>query len=806
MKAGKSNCYHPVHDQFIRRLARCLLAVCLWLTSIAPAFACGPDFSHAVMVNGLHPDLPLQLFSEGHLGIIQAGWAKSYLIVSYRYLSGIPLDAREQSSILKLWHERLRGLQSPAADDGSSSAAADPRVQYYQLRAETLGEKVKEGISRYDLRFADNVMDDAFLNASRNLRVLIKEFGDRSAPVKDWLAAQDRVFGAEYGTPGDPQPAAADASPVIKAQRAYQLAAAKFYANDMVTAKQLFEAMANDESCPWKDLAWYMAARATVKAAVDGQETDGWDAAEKYATELIARSPHSIYKTDLVDLVAALNYKQRSPSESLECLVKAVLQPHSERFGNNLGDLTYLLMQNLDASDNPIPQGDDAAAAASEFPIEKHDLTDWLTTIHQPDHTWSYLGGEPQKQLALLNQERGRHALDKWRQTHSLPWFVAALLCNDLLDKDNNDLQLAAAKVGPDSKAYLTAKFFVVDALLKSKHQAEADKILQEILAQKTLPPSSRNLFMCQRLLASRSVEEYLRNITQRPVAISFGLDPTQLPENWMNQENASSYPSCDAVIAETLVDDVNANLPQSYWLSWTKDTSLPRELRSHIILAAWLRSKLLGQNSGLDDALLNSFPVLKKLMAVYKAAPSGMGKRFALSWLIIKTWGMTPYLEAGILRHGANIGDWDGFNENFWLPLPPLGRAKPSPETIAAFDVGSDQNFYGADRMRTILRSYSQPILRTLLSAGYQKELEAERLAIWNNHPSSFLGEPILAWAKSHPHDPRIPEALYHLVKLPRWSSGRSEVGSKYSREAFIVLHKQYPNSSWTKQADYWY
>jgi hypothetical protein len=218
------------------------------------------------------------------------------------------------------------------------------------------------------------------------------------------------------------------------------------------------------------------------------------------------------------------------------------------------------------------------------------------------------------------------------------------------------------------------------------------------------------------------------------------------------------------------------------------------------------LRSKLLGQESGLDDALVNSYPSLKKLMAAYKAAPTTEARRFSLAWLVINTWGMTPYLEAGISRHGTSIGDWDSLNENFWLPLAPLGSEKPSPDKAAISEPWGSQQFYGAEPMRAILKSYCQPVLRTLLSAASQRQLEAERRAIWNNHPSRFLGEPILAWANSHPHDSRVPEALYHLVKLPRWSIRRSAVGSKYSRQAFIVLHRQYPNSSWAKKADCWY
>ena len=69
--------------------------------------ACAPDFPVAVISNQTHPDLSLKLFAAGNLGVVQPSWARSYLCVAYRYLSGLPLDAREQGSIIRLWHGRL---------------------------------------------------------------------------------------------------------------------------------------------------------------------------------------------------------------------------------------------------------------------------------------------------------------------------------------------------------------------------------------------------------------------------------------------------------------------------------------------------------------------------------------------------------------------------------------------------------------------------------------------------------------------------------------------------------------------------
>ena len=82
------------------------LALSLALSSL-PGVACGPFFNVAVFNYPLHPGLPLASFSEGSLGVIRPTFARSYLVVAYRYLSGVPLSKEEQAEALSLWRSRL---------------------------------------------------------------------------------------------------------------------------------------------------------------------------------------------------------------------------------------------------------------------------------------------------------------------------------------------------------------------------------------------------------------------------------------------------------------------------------------------------------------------------------------------------------------------------------------------------------------------------------------------------------------------------------------------------------------------------
>ena len=71
-------------------------AISLVLTSLFLSFpayraeACGPVFPSAVIINWTHPDMPLKLFAQGNIGVVQPSWARSYMCVAYRYLNWPP--------------------------------------------------------------------------------------------------------------------------------------------------------------------------------------------------------------------------------------------------------------------------------------------------------------------------------------------------------------------------------------------------------------------------------------------------------------------------------------------------------------------------------------------------------------------------------------------------------------------------------------------------------------------------------------------------------------------------------------------
>jgi hypothetical protein len=214
-----------------------------------PLLGCGPFFNVAIYSFDYHPDLPLNNFAAGQLGIVQPGWARSYLFAAYRYLAGPGFDADERKALVSFWTDRINAWQA--------SAASDPSKPWLDARSKVpgAGEAPSIDVNRLapDNSYSYvNCNDDAFPSAVATLDEMTGKFGAGSSQVKDWLAAQDQVFGDCHEGNAIPAAASAQMTPLEKAQRDYQIASANFYAGHFDLAQHQFEAIAKDESSPWR--------------------------------------------------------------------------------------------------------------------------------------------------------------------------------------------------------------------------------------------------------------------------------------------------------------------------------------------------------------------------------------------------------------------------------------------------------------------------------------------------------------------------------------------------------------------------
>src|SRR5260221_7676555 len=107
--------------------------------------ACGPFFTDAIFVFTKHPDFPLEQFANGQLGVVSPSWARSYLVVAYRNLSGASLSQTEAKDVKSLWEERLNLSSDGGSEDWSrKSNEARPKVPGTQpLQLDTYRKRAK---------------------------------------------------------------------------------------------------------------------------------------------------------------------------------------------------------------------------------------------------------------------------------------------------------------------------------------------------------------------------------------------------------------------------------------------------------------------------------------------------------------------------------------------------------------------------------------------------------------------------------------------------------------------------------------
>jgi hypothetical protein len=303
-----------------------------------------------------------------------------------------------------------------------------------------------------------NCNDDAFRTAVATL-----ERTQRTGAAAEWIAAQDMVFSNCSQGATIPQPAS---DPRLRADRAYQIASAKFYSEQYDTARQDFQTIAADASSPWYGVAPYLAARCLIRA---GQFAEAETELRSIAADPALTRWHAPAHR-LLDYVKA----HLHPAERMHQLALALVRPNSETtIGQDLIDYRMLFDKNI------APQPND-------------DLTNWIRSF----------------------QAGGAGAIENWRTHHTLPWLLAALAASKPGDAAVPEFLAAAREVTSDSPAYITVNYHRVRLLPPPDARALADKLLAG-----KMPTSARNQVRAERMRLARDFEEFLRYAPPRPVA-----------------------------------------------------------------------------------------------------------------------------------------------------------------------------------------------------------------------------------------------------------------------------------------------
>jgi hypothetical protein len=729
--------------------------------------ACGPFFTDALFVYSRHPDFPLEKFAGGMIGVVEPSWARSYLVVAYRSLSGNGLSGNEVAGMKSLWEERLSLSGGVAVDEGVNKwKEVRGKVPGIAAAAEVNAFRNREKPNEYESYL--NCQSDAFETAISTLNDRIAKFGADSSQVRDWIAAQDTVFSNCSAGRQIPEAAAANQDALSRADRTYQIAAANFYSGGFDEAKQQFDAIAKDSSSPWRDKAPYLAARAMLrKGSFAEKEADRvpplTDAESRLNVILKDKSLSSTHAaaTRLLNLVRLRLRPEGKLHELAHLIAKKDSAPE---FKQTVWDYTVLL-------DGFVTDNNDVSKVQIAPEVREDELTDWILTF-EDDPT-----------------RAATHAFDQWQKTHSLPWLVAALTTAKGQQPNMASLLTAAAQVDHQSSAFPSAAFQRVRLLIEMKRGDEARTELDKILANDRahLPASSLNRLLSQRTALARNLEEFLQSAQRKPAGWSDDNDGREIPddESSTNEftKGASLFFDVDAANA------FNKAMPINTLKDAARSKTLPPNLRRDVAQAAFMRAALLDDREAaiqVAPILQESYPELKEFLGAYQRATTPEARKFATGFMALKFPGLRPYVSAGIGRT-TELKEIDSYRDNYWCTEPPASdRGAPS-------DDAEDK-----PKPKPI------PPPEFLLASRSLATKQIADLEALGTGPN-FLCQMAIAWTEKNPADPRSPEALHLAVRSTRYGCTDKETG-RWSKTAFDLLHQRYPNTVWAKNTKYWF
>ena len=781
-----------------QRIARTLLVGCLIGALVAPpAIACGNWEPYATFT-AINVPGAAEAYAHGKVGIPQPTYYHLYLYAAYRNLAGKPFTAIESKQMDAYWGE-------DSEQEARSQPGPDTDVEWagtwMVARAKVLGADARGGRSPYsgpvnedrDGEYISfyNCLDDAFRRAVTTLEARVNQFGASSPYVRSWIDAQDAVF-QNCGRENDPVtrqrkavllPVAAQAGDpdIIRQDRAYQMAAAHLYGEEFAEARTGFEEISKDASSPYHALAAYLVARTLVREGTLTHKSgstynyEALQAADKQLRAILADKNLPAIHEDARRMLAFVSIRLHPNQHAREMETELLSGNPPATFQQDFTDYLWLLDHAGLLYNDP-----ERTAKEPAGPLGG-DMTDWILSFQGTGRT------------------AFTHSYARWQQTHSLPWLVAAITQAGPKDPEAARLEMAAAKVAPSSPGYAAVEFHRLRLLELSGKEQETRKELDRELstAGASFPISARNQFLAMRMKLSTNLDELLRFAQRMP-------DVTADPPTLLGSTAENAGPMFDADGAITLTE----KLPLRRMADAAKSEVLPAPLRRDVAIAAWTRAVLLKNEAiavEIAPVLAQLAPVLKPGLDEYVAAKDPASRDFAAVLILLRTPRLRPFVSDSIsgvsFPTDAEIRDAQSIAGNVWWCGFATKDESGKPQRDNVYREAASLT----DPLTQLYSTGTVPV-PGFLSAEERaaRDNELQQLASQEGAPV-FLGQKALDWAKAHPDDPRVPEALHLVVHATRYGC-HSELIGEYSKAAFDLLHMQYPKSDWAKRTPYWF
>ena len=748
----------------LKNLRRLLVSFGVLFVLVAPSaiYSCGPFITSAIFAFTDRPDAPEQNFAAGKLGIVRPEFRPAYLIVAYRYFSGLKLNQDEQAAAQAVWDRDLMP-EHPSADEAmaawdkarSKVPNVPPPPQVSQFANVSKDQPYFQYLS---------CPGDAFTNAARTLDDRNTKFP--AGDLREWILGQDQVFSNCSGEVHVMPAAFHGDNSLLQADRAYQIAAAHFYARDFDDAASEFDAIAQDRSSPWAGVSPYLAARALVrKANLSCKPNEQFDPAsmaeaQKRLEAILADPRSDSIREPALRLLNYVRFRTEPNKRVAELDAMIVQSTPGKNFKQDLWDYVVLLSNGRQAG----------------------DPSEWVETFQ------ASVNYPP-----IMRDQLVKKTLSKWQETKSLPWLIAALAVSDAHSPSLSSLLAAAKEIRSSSPAYLTVHYYA-SRLMTASGQSDAARAELDALVKSSddeLPRGSRNLLNEERLKLTTSFDDFLQHSAEMPVLADVDFNTgDMIPSDKPSALNDS--PLFNQFAAEVLVK----RLPVSLLIQAAGSAALPKNLRREIARTAWVRSVLiddLDSAGKLQPVLQELDQPLWKTMEPFRSATDSAEKHFAALFIILNNPGMTPSVRESSLRT-TTLGEIDNYRDNWWC------------SDMNSGSFGKAYTEYNKDANLKFVDSDPDFPFPAWLSDAQKSVAGAEwtKLTATGTAPNYLVAQ-VIAHARQHPQDAHVPQALYLAVRSTRYGCTNAET-TQASKAAFDFLHERYPGNEWTVKTKFYY
>ena len=818
-----------------------LTSLLLMLAFVVPSNGCGPFSTEAVFVQQTRPDGPYAEYARGRLGVPQGRYRIRHLVIAYDWLSGAGLSPSEQGQAVAV-DNLLNPPDGTQPDDGAPAAGV--RAWIAAAGVSHAAASMDRSVPGNDYSSFSNCLDDAFGTAARTLTARRAAHAADAAALADWLKAQDAVFANCGGGSVLPEAVAAGAPRWLVQDRAYQVAAAKFYATDYDGAIAGLRAIAADATTPWHETARLVMARALIRRATVGQSSSGpavapvapvaptapysksrAEAQQQYAKHLLeqrgarlteARDALQAILSDpamsgqhqaaerLLDYVM-LRLNPALQSQTLAARLTAATRPQTAgSFRQGLIDITYL----LGAGDSATPGR--RAVASQLRTTTPGSLAAWIGDLQVTDPSDPLTGdsgdGDASRSVTSTDSpaltEAARATLAEWRSSHSAAWLVAAMAAARPTDPAVPELVSAAAAVAPGSAAWVAATYGRLRLTAGSgSTRAEIDTILPGLAREG--PRSTVNLFTDLRLRSAPTLQSFLADAGAVPAGILIDAEDPSPPADKNTAEalcggGTKTSEAATRLFGHDAATILNTRMPVRLLADAAADNSLPLNLRFQIAQSAWTRAVLLQRPEiarRITTVLTGCYPAWKPWLEKYDAAGTTDEQQVTGLLALMRFASTQPIVRDGEQRE-EGFATYSSYRDNWWEESKPATETNRGQSAMAPIP----PTFFGtspADR-KTLP---DPPFLTAVDRADAEKEVTALRAVPC---ASDYFAKAALSWQQGHPSDPRTLDVLGFAERVIR-NGCHTDQTNDLNHRLFDVVQTRYPGSTWAKRYPTW-